>query len=318
MPADPGAPPAQGGDVPDVSVIVVGLNARAFVEQCWTTVKASTWHGLSAELIYVDNGSADDTLEMLARVHPDVTLIANATNLGFCRAANQGAALARGRHLCFLNDDVIVLDDAVARSVLHLDANPDVGVVGARLLNLDGTDQWSGRRFPTLLNGLFARRSRLARLFPDAPPLRRYLYRDEIVRGVPFDAEWVSAAGMTVTREAFEAAGRFDETYYYWHEAVFCHRVTGSGRRVVLDPGARIIHYEGQGSGKRSFAAQRWHVRDFHHGAYRAWAEELDRQAGRLQRLGVYCLLEARKILLLGTILAAETTERLRRGAARR
>lgn len=304
--------------VPDVSIIVVGLNASHFVEQCFTTVKAATWNGVTYDMVYVDNGSKDDTLAMMARVHPDVRVIANATNTGFCKAANQGAAASAGRHLCFLNDDVIVLDDAIARTVHGLDADPGVGVIGLRLLNLDRTDQWAGRRFPTMLNGLFARRSPIARFFPKAGPLRRYLYQDEIARGEPFDADWVSAAGLTVRRDVFDGAGRFDESYYYWHEAVFCSRVTARGHRVLLDPGARIIHYEGQGSGKRGYAARRWHVRDFHAGAYRAYVEEIKAPAGPGLRAVAWTLLQSRKALLLGLITLAEVAEGARRRIAPR
>ncbi len=289
-----------GEDSVDVSVIAVGLNARNFVRQCWTTVKSSGLSGMSYEMIYVDNGSTDGTVDMVREEHGDVKVIANAENLGFCRAANQGARLARGRHLCFINDDVIILDQAIETMSRFLDKDPGVGVVGARLLNVDGTDQWSGRRFPTILNGIFARRSPFARMFPNARSLRRYLYRDEIERNLPFDADWVSAAGMSVSRTVFFAAGCFDETYYYWHEAVFCDRVAATGRRVVLHTGAKIIHYEGFGSGKRSHAARRWHIKDFHLGAYRCYVEhhKLGRYAPR--KVMAYALLEMRKRLLLG------------------
>ncbi len=283
----------------DVSVIVVGLNARDFVRQCWTTVKSSGFAAMSYEMIYVDNGSKDDSVAVVRAEHGDVHVIENTDNLGFCKAANQGARAARGRHLCFINDDVIILDQALETLSRYLDDHPDTGIAGARLLNVDGTDQWSGRRFPTILNGLFARRSPIARMFPKAGPLRRYLYRDEIERGEPFEADWVSAAGMSVPRDIFFAAGCFDESYYYWHEAVFCDRVAAMGKRVMLHTDAKIIHYEGFGSGKRSHAARRWHIRDFHLGAYRCYVEhhKLGRFAPR--KAVAYLLLESRKRLLL-------------------
>jgi len=99
----------------DVSVVVVGLNARGFVQQCWDTVKTAGFEGSSYEMIYVDNGSTDDTLAMLRERHPDVKVIANPSNLGFCKAVNQGAHLASGRYLFLLNDDVIVLDHAIEK-----------------------------------------------------------------------------------------------------------------------------------------------------------------------------------------------------------
>ena len=295
---------------PDLSVVVVGLNAREFVDQCFATVKSDGGADLAMELIYVDNGSGDDTLAVLSEKHPDVIVIANRSNLGFCKAANQGARIARADQLCFINDDVIILGGALQTMVNYVRATPRIGVVGARLLNVDRTEQFSGRRFPTMLNGLFARRSFLARMMPEARPLRRYLYRDELRAGLPFDADWVSAAGMVVPREVFFAVGAFDESYYYWHEAVFCDRVARAGYRVVLHPGARIVHYEGFGSGKRDPARQRWHIRDFHLGAFRCYLEHHGLTPRAPRALMARQLLRLREGLLLGM---SHSSERLGR-----
>ncbi len=293
--------------LPDLSVIVVGLNARGFVDQCWATVKSAGARTRSMELIYVDNGSTDGTVAFVREKHPDVIILENDSNLGFCKAANQGARAATSEMLCFLNDDVIVLDNALETLTDYVRQTPEIGAAGLRLLNVDRSDQWSGRRFPTMLNGLFARRSPIARMFPDAGPLRRYLYRDEIAAARPFDADWVSAAGMVAPRRVFFEVGGFDESYYYWHEAVFCDRVARAGYRVVLHPEARIVHYEGFGSGKRDPAKQRWHIRDFHVGAFRCYLEHhgLGHRAPRA--LLARQLLAARKTLLLGISHTSET-----------
>ncbi|MEP3639482.1 MAG: glycosyltransferase family 2 protein [Paracoccaceae bacterium] len=292
---------------PDLSVIVVGLNASEFVDQCWRTVKSDGGSAdFEMELIYVDNGSTDNTLEVLGNTHPDVIVIENDSNLGFCKAANQGARIAKSDMLCFINDDVIIMDGALERLTQYVRDTPKIGVAGARLLNVDKTDQWSGRRFPTILNGLFARRSPIAKFAPNAGPLRRYLYRDEIKAGVPFEADWVSAAGMVTPADVFFDVGCFDESYYYWHEAVFCDRIARAGYKVVLHTDAKIVHYEGFGSGKRDPAKQRWHIRDFHLGAFRCYLEH--HQVGEFapRALMARCLLSLRKLLLLGISHASE------------
>ena len=132
---------------------------------------------------------------------------------------------------------------------------------------------WSGRRFPSVWNGVLGRRSSLSKWFPNARALTDYLYREEIAAGAPFEADWVSAAAMLVRREAFAAAGGFAEDYYYWHEAVFCDRIRKIGRKVFLDPRSNIVHYEGKGSGPRPYRVKRWHIIDFHRGAYRCYCE---------------------------------------------
>jgi len=264
----------------DVAVILVGLNAREFVLQCLDTVARTDGSRYTHEVIYVDNGSRDGSVDAVRARHPDVRIIANDRNLGYCKAANQGAAIADARLLFFINDDTIVQPDALPTAIAFLDSRPDVGVVGCRLLNLDLTDQWSGRRFPSLWNAVLGRRSWLSRIFPKAPALTSYLCQDEVAVGVPFEVDWVSAAAMLVDRGTFESAGHFAEDYYYWHEAVFCDRVRRGGKKVYLHPRSKIIHYEGKGSGARPPAVLRWHIRDFHRGAYRCYCEHYN--LGRL------------------------------------
>jgi GT2 family glycosyltransferase len=155
---------------------------------------------------------------------------------------------------------------------LH-DGDATVGVVGARLLNTDLTDQWSGRRFPSPLNGIFGRRSSISKIFPKAKVLTDYLYTDAVRVGLPFEADWVSAAALLVDRATFWGVGGFATDYYYWHEAVFCDRVHRRGKRVLLDPRSKIVHHEGKGSGRRPYPVQRWHIIDFHKGAFRCYCE---------------------------------------------
>jgi GT2 family glycosyltransferase len=210
----------------------------------------------------------------MVREHfPSTKVIANSTNLGYCKAANQGAAIAESRYYLFLNDDTIVSKDAIRSLIEFLDHNPEVGVVGSRLLNRDGTDQWSGRRFPSPWNAILGRRSILSRVVPNARILSDYLYREQVAAGVPFEADWVSAAAMLVRRESFRLVGGYAEDYYYWHEAVFCDRIRRVDQRVYLHPQSRIVHDEGKGSGARPYAVKRWHIINFHHGAYRCYCE---------------------------------------------
>jgi GT2 family glycosyltransferase len=257
----------------DISVIIVGLNACGYLRDCVLSLQKAEWRGRSREFIYVDNGSTDDTLAMLKSEYPEVTVIANPANLGFCIASNQGAAIANGRHLFFLNDDTVVYDDAICLLSEFLDTVPAGGVAGSRLLNPDGTDQWSGRRFATPANAIFGRRSVLSKIFPNAAPVAKYLMKAELQSGNPFVVDWVSAAAMMVDRETFAAVGGFAEDYYYFHEAVICRRIQRKGRSIYLHPRSQIMHYEGKGSGKRPYPVQRRHIINFHQGAYRWFCE---------------------------------------------
>ena len=286
----------------DVAVILVGLNANKFVKECIETVEKADWSRHTCEIIYVDNGSKDGSVEMVRSCFPGVRVIANDSNLGYCKAANQGARIADARHFYFLNDDTIVYPDALPVVIDFLDSQPGIGVVGSRLLNLDLTDQWSGRRFPSVWNGILGRRSWLSRLFPNARALTDYLYRDEVAAGVPFEADWVSAAALLDDRDTFARAGMFAEDYYYWHEAVFCDRVRRAGRKVYLHPGSKIIHYEGKGSGARPYPVQRWHILDFHRGAYRCAVEHYNLGRFNPARWLTAAALATRAMVLLAVV----------------
>lgn len=286
----------------DVAVILVGLNANAFVKQCIETVEKADWSRHTCEIVYVDNGSKDGSVEMVRSCFPGVRVIANDSNLGYCKAANQGARIADARHFYFLNDDTIVYTDALPVVIDFLDSHPGIGVVGSRLLNLDLTDQWSGRRFPSVWNGILGRRSWLSKLFPNARALTDYLYRDEVAAGVPFEADWVSAAALLVDRDTFARVGMFAEDYYYWHEAVFCDRVRRAGRKVYLHPGSKIIHYEGKGSGARPYPVQRWHILDFHRGAYRCAVEHYNLGRFNPARWLTAAALATRAMVLLAVV----------------
>ncbi len=258
-------------DTVDVSLIAISLNSRGFLRDCIASLRRAQWRQTTWELIVVDNASTDGTPAVLAADYTDVRVIANSENRGFCAAGNQGAGIARGRHLLFLNDDTLVLDDAIATIVEWADVT-GVAMVGSRLLNTDGSEQFSGRRFTTPAAALFGRKSWLTWLFPGAPWARAYLLSDHVTGAEPYPVDWLSAAAMMVRRDVFEEVGGLAEDFYYFHEQVFCARVKRAGHGVYLHPGSRIIHHEGAGSGVRTRRVRRRHILAFHSAALRWFA----------------------------------------------
>ncbi|MGH9628887.1 MAG: glycosyltransferase family 2 protein [Bryobacteraceae bacterium] len=254
----------------DVSAIIISLNSRHFLKDCIESLQKAEWRDVSYEIIVVDNGSTDGTREMVRSDYPNVVLIANEHNAGYCRAGNQGGAAACGRYLLFLNDDILIIEDALPRLVEYMDEHPDAGMTGSRLLNIDGTDQFSsGRTYPTPMNALFGRKSLLTRLFPRAPWAKKYLLSHLVESDKPYEVDWLSAAAMMVRADVFHHIGGLAEDFYYFHEMVFCRRVQRSGFRIVLDPLSKIIHYEGAGSGIRTPRVRRRHIIAFHSAAIR-------------------------------------------------
>jgi hypothetical protein len=284
----------------DVSAIVISLNSKRYLEDCLNTLRQGPWREVTYEIIVADNGSTDGTLELLAARYSDVRVLAIGRNIGFCPAGNLAAREAAGRYLLFLNDDILIQDDAIARLVEWMDAHPEAGVTGSRLLNIDGTDQFSsGRTFPSPMNALFGRKSVLTRLFPNAPWARKYLLSNRVNSSEPYQVDWVSAAAMMVRREAFEKTGGLAEDFYYFHEMVICSRCQKAGYTVWLDPQSKIVHYEGAGSGVRTRRVRRKHIEHFHKAAYRWYC--LHHQIGRFSpvRLLVAVVLAARAAALI-------------------
>lgn len=257
----------------DIAIVLVGFNSRFYLQPCVESLQSTEWRGYSHHVVYVDNGSSDGSVEMLRQQLPSATIIANAQNAGFSKGCNQGAAATDSRYIYLLNVDTLLLPDSVSSLAEFLDQTPNAGAAGNRLLNADRSDQWSARRFPTLHNALFGRRSYLGRRFPDLRPVRHYLYKDELARGKPFPVDWVPGSCTLVRREAYNRIGGLPEEMHYWSDAVFCDRLRRAGWEIYCLPGAALIHFEGNGTGQKSRSLRRWLISDFHRGAYQFYCE---------------------------------------------
>jgi len=225
-----------------LSVVVVSWNVRDLLRRCLQSLRSGVQH----EIVVVDNNSTDGSAEMVRAEFPDVQLIANAENRGFPAANNQGIAVTRGRYVLLLNPDTEVVGDALATMVAYADAHPDVGVVGPRLLNPDGSVQSSRRRFPTLMTALFE--STWLQSYAPRRLLERYYVLDRPGDAVQ-DVDWVYGAALMARREAVRQVGMMDEGFFMYSEEMdWCRRFRDAGWRVVYLPTARIVHYGGRSS----------------------------------------------------------------------
>lgn len=257
----------------DIAVILVGFNSGSYLQQCVESLESAKWRAYSHQVVYVDNGSSDGSVEMLRQLLPRATIIANSQNAGFSKACNQGVAATDSRYIYLLNVDTLLFPDSVTMLAEFLDQTPYAGAAGNRLLNADRSDQWSARRFPTWRNVLFGRRSRLGRRFPDLPLVRHYLYKDQLARGKPFPVDWIPGSCTLVRREAYKRIGGLPEGMHYWSDAVFCDRLRRAGWEIYCLPKAALIHFEGNATGHKSRTLRRWLISDFHRGAYQFYCE---------------------------------------------
>lgn len=227
-----------------LSVITVNWNSTGFLLQCLDALYTRT-KGIDFEVVVVDNASPDNGSGMIREQFPGVHIIESPTNIGFAAANNLGFDHATGKYLLFLNPDTLVLGNAVATAVGHLERLGDAGAMGCKLLNSDMTIQTSAiLRFPTIINQLFTVEF-LKQRFPLLGFWGIYpLFTD---RGRPEEVEAISGAAMFVKREAFITAGKFDTRYFMYSEDVdLCHSIRKKGYKVYYTGDASIVHHGGK------------------------------------------------------------------------
>ena len=231
---------------PIVSIIIVSFNARADLERCLESLRASP-PVAPHEILVVDNASTDGSVDAVRR-RMDVTLIEGGANLGFARANNIGIRASRGTNILLLNSDTVVPPGAIDRLLAELDRHPDVAVVGPRLVDGAGHAELSFGRMIGPLNEL--RQKRLARR-GTVEALTRQRQRPD----------WVSGACLLVRRTDAEAVGGLDERFFMYTEDVdFCAAIRARGRAILFAPGIQVVHLRGR-SAASAPAATREHYR---------------------------------------------------------
>lgn len=212
-----------------LSIVIPTFNtAHMTLECCRAALAALPEEG---EVIVVDDASTDGTAELLRATLPAVQVVRLQTNQRFAAAANAGIAVARGRLVLLLNSDTVIEPGAVAAFLETFAHDARLGVAGARLLDADGTSQWSGGPTPTLL-WLTVMVSGIARF----RPRRRRAAGSGAV-------SWVSGAAMAFRRETWDDAGPLDESYrFYAQDLHFCMRAAAKGWGVRIVESARVVH----------------------------------------------------------------------------
>ena len=228
----------------DVSVVVVTWNAAAWIERCLASVSAH-------ETIVVDHGSTDGTVELVRKSFPAVRVIEQ-ENRGMGGGNNAGMRAAHGRYAFLLNSDAWVEADGLERLVAYADGQPDVAVVGPRLRNLDGTLQRSVRGDPTLWR-LATEYFFLRKLAPRSRLLNAF-YGGGFAHDETREVESLLGAALLVRREAADAVGLFDESFFMFSEETdWLFRFRQAGWKVMFFPGAEVTHVGGGSHGGRLY-----------------------------------------------------------------
>lgn len=219
---------------PLVSIVIPVYNNIEYTHRCLKSIQASVPQQ-GFEIIVVDDQSQDQTASVLSSIE-GIRVITNESNMGFIKSCNKGAREARGKFLLFLNNDTQVLPGWLDELVETFKRNPDAGLVGAKLLNPNGTLQEAG--------GIIWNDGSAWNYGRNEDPRKpEYCYLREV--------DYCSGACIMVPKELFFSIGGFDEWYApaYGEDSDLAFQIKKAGRKVFYQPMAEIIHFEGVSSG---------------------------------------------------------------------
>jgi N-acetylglucosaminyl-diphospho-decaprenol L-rhamnosyltransferase len=235
----------------ELSIVIVNWNSAEFTIGCIESIQAHTSR-IAYEIIVVDNASEGEFWRNIAVQFPSIKLIRSDNNLGFARANNLGATHAAGKKLLFLNPDTLMFDNSIFMMASILDVNPDIGLLGARLLNHDlSLQKTCVQAFPTIVNQIVTI-DWLKHRFPKLSIWGMRPLFSTSPSGV-CDAEVVCGACLMLKREVFEKVGGFSTDYFmYAEEMDLCYKIRKAGWKVSHATHALVVHFGGQSTKKRA------------------------------------------------------------------
>lgn len=234
-----------------LSVVIVNYNVKYFLEQCLYAVRKAK-HNLAIEVFVVDNHSVDGSIEMLKDKFPEVILIENKDNVGFSVANNQAMKLAKGEYVLLLNPDTVVQEDTFVKVCDFMDAHPDAGGLGVKMI--DGKGQFlpeSKRGLPTPFVA-FCKIVGLSALFPQSKKFGQY-HLGFLDKNKTHVVDVLAGAFMLMRKTVLDEVGLLDETFFMYGEDIdLSYRIQLGGYQNYYFPDTQIIHYKGESTKKSS------------------------------------------------------------------
>lgn len=226
----------------DLSIIIVNWNTKDLLLKCLEAVYENA-NGVNLEVWVVDNASTDGSVEAVNNQFRDVTLLCNKQNLGFACANNLVLKNMGGRYALLLNTDAFVTKGAIMALYTFMEAHPESGMACGQLLDMDGSKQNSIANFPTL-SSLFLNETLMRVMFSNRFPSKMQTYK------FPIEIESGIGACLMVRKEAMDAVGFLDESYFFFlEETDWAFRMREEGWKIFFVPDAQIFHGQGQSVG---------------------------------------------------------------------
>ena len=232
----------------DLTITICSWNACDDLRTCLQHLRDLSGEA-RFEVIIVENNSEDGSGEMAEKEFPEFRLLKQTQNLGFTGGHNLAIREGKGRHILLLNSDAFMHEGSIRTLMKFIHEHPDAGILGPKLLNGDGTLQYSCRRFPNPMAALF-RNTLLGRFFPNTKSVGDYLMK-EFDHEAVITVDWVSGAALLVTEEALKKLKGLDPSYYMFCEDVdICWRAWEEGFKVYYVPQSVVTHLIGRSTDK--------------------------------------------------------------------
>ncbi|MDQ5931696.1 MAG: hypothetical protein QG607_397 [Patescibacteria group bacterium] len=235
----------------NVAVVILNYKMRALVEECLATLfRDIEGSGLTVSIALTDNKSDDGLIEWVKEKYPQILTIVNDGNVGFARGVNPGLRMLDAEYYFVLNPDTQFVNPSTIRQLYDwMENNPKVGVSSPKLLNADGSLQYSCHRFPSLTVQLI-RRSPLAKYRFFAQYVDKFLLKD-IDRTLQRPVDWVQGSALFIRGTAMKQVGLLDERFWmYFEDTDWCRRFWKAGWLIYYLPQISLLHVHGRGSAK--------------------------------------------------------------------
>ena len=234
-----------------LSVIIVNYNVEYFLEQCLHSVLKAA-KNLSCEIFVVDNNSVDGSVAMVEEKFKTVKLIANKKNTGFSYANNQAIKQSAGEYILLLNPDTVVEENTFEKVISFMDAHPDAGGLGVKMLDGKGNFLPESKRGLPTPSVAFYKIFGLSNLFPKSTLFGKY-HLGYLDKDKTHEIEILSGAFMLLRKSVLEKIGLLDETFFMYGEDIdLSYRIIKAGYKNYYFSDTRIIHYKGESTRKSS------------------------------------------------------------------
>jgi GT2 family glycosyltransferase len=231
-----------------ISIIIPTWNTAQITLRCVDSILKNLPKDIF-EIIIVDNHSTDDTVKMFSRLKNVVNLIKNPDNYGYAKACNQGAKIATGNYLLFLNSDMRLTDSKLLNMAKHLASNLNIGVIGPKLLNPDLSVQASIFPPQTITNAI------KEYWFNQKSSYSKYL----VAESKPISVNAISGGAMLIEKEFFKSIGGWNEKYHFYYEDMdLCRRIIDLHKDIVYYPNCTFIHDHGASGTKIASSDNQW------------------------------------------------------------